>query len=252
MPETASAFIFVVVCCVVALALLVLVRRSGRLKHLDSHHEVAGFLINIIGVVYAVLLAFTVIIVWQQFTDASHDVAQESNQVEDLWQMAGGFRPEVRDPMRAALTGYVKAVVDTEWQTMRNGRPSDQAAAAYRHVWAVFRSVEPRTQGEQALYAETLYTVNILSDARRTRLLDSEDHLPPVMWAALYLGAAITIGFTYLFQLSNYRLQIVMTVAVVAVIALTLFLVIALNRPFAGVVTVDPDPFRQLLVRMGS
>jgi tryptophan-rich sensory protein len=252
MSQTLSALLFVVVCSAISLVVLGLVRRSNAIKHLDTHHEAAGFLIGIIGVVYAVLLAFTVIIVWEQFTEASHDVAQESNQIEDLWQMAGGFRPEVRDAMRGALVGYARAVVDTEWATMREGRPSAEARQAYLRIWEVFRGVDPQGEREKALYSEVLYTVNVLSDSRRTRLLDSEDSLPPVMWAALYAGGFITIAFTYLFQLRNYRLQAAMTVGVVAVVSLALYLVIALNQPFTGIVTVDSEPFRQLLVRMGS
>jgi hypothetical protein len=252
MSATVSAFLFVVVCCAIALALLTAVRRFTRLGHLETHHEVAGFLIGIVGVVYAVLLAFVVVIVWERYNDAEQDVAQESNQVLDLWQMAGGFRAEVRDSMRSALHAYVKAVVDTEWTTMRDGRPSQEALRAYGRVWEVYRSVDPRTDGERALYAEALYTVNVLSDARRTRVLDSEDRLPGVMWAALYVGALITIGFTYLFQLRNVRLQALMTLGVVAVIALALFIVIALNRPFSGFVPIDAEAFRQLLVRMDS
>jgi hypothetical protein len=252
MPATVWAFLFVAVCSVAALVLLAVVRRLTRLGHLDTHHEVAGFLIGIVGVVYAVLLAFVVIIVWERFNDAERDVAQESNQVLDLWQIAGGFRPEPRDAMRAALAGYAHAVLETEWTTMQDGRASEEAERAYERVWAAFRQVDPQSPAEQALYAEALSTVNLLSDARRTRVLDSEDHLPGVMWAALYVGAVITVGFTYLFQLRNLRLQALMTLGVVAVIALALFLVIALNRPFSGFVTVDADPFRHLLARMGS
>lgn len=250
MSATLGAFLFAAVCSVVALLLLTAVRRSRTISHLETHHEVAGFLIGIIGVVYAVLLAFVVVIVWERYYDASRNLAQEANQIGDLWQMAGGFRPDTRDPMRAALNTYARAVTETEWAAMRQGRESAAARDAYAEVWHVYRAAEPRSDTEKALYAESLATVNILSDARRTRLLDTADHLPGVLWAALYCGAAITVAFTFLFQLKNYPLQILMTTGVVVMIALALFLIIVLNRPFGALLPLSPDPFLDQLARM--
>jgi hypothetical protein len=42
----------------------------------------------------------------------------------------------------------------------------------------------------------------------------------------------------------------VMTVAVTALIALVLFLVMALNRPFGGVLPLSPDPFTEQVARL--
>jgi hypothetical protein len=250
MPATLWALLFVVVCSVAALVPLTAVRRTRTIAHLETHHEVAGFLIGIVGVVYAVLLAFVVVIVWERYNDASRNLAQEANQIGDLWEMAGGFRSDVRDPARDALVRYARAVVDTEFTSMRAGRPSDQAARAYAQVWQTYRAIEPRGDTEKTIFAESLATVNVLSDARRTRLHDSEDHLPGVLWAALYVGGVITVGFTYVFQLRNYRLQLLMTTGVVAVIALALFVVIALNRPFGVLLPVSADPLVDQIARM--
>src|SRR5262249_58489490 len=46
-----------------------LVRLRIRLQHLRGNNEVAGFKFAVIGVLYAVLLAFVVIIAWERFHD---------------------------------------------------------------------------------------------------------------------------------------------------------------------------------------
>lgn len=252
MPATVWAILFVAVCTAVCVAALTFVRRSVTIQHLETHHEVAGFLIGIVGVVYAVLLAFVVIVVWERYNDAGRGVTQEANEVGDLWQMAGGFGPELQKEVRGSLTAYAHAVIDTEFATMRQEQPSREAEAAFNRLWAIYRTAEPRSETEKALYGESLATLNLLSDARRTRLHDARDHMPGVVWAALVGGAAITIGFTFLFQLKSYSLQLVMTVAVTALIALVLFLVMALNRPFGGVLPLSPEPFRDQLARAAS
>jgi len=250
MPATVWAILFVVACIAVCLVVLTLVRRSATIQHLETHHEVAGFLIGIVGVVYAVLLAFVVIVVWERYNDAARGVTQEANQIGDLWQMAGGFGPELRTEVRASLVAYARAVIDTEFASMRQEEPSREAEAAFVRIWNTYRTAEPRSDTEKALYGQSLATMNVLSDARRTRLHEARDRMPGVVWAALFGGAAITIGFTFLFQLKSYSLQLVMTVAVTALIALVLFLVMALNRPFGGVLPLSPDPFTEQVARL--
>jgi hypothetical protein len=51
----------------VAVAGALLVRRWATVDVLERHNEVAGFIYAVIGVLYAVLLGFTAIIVWERF-----------------------------------------------------------------------------------------------------------------------------------------------------------------------------------------
>jgi hypothetical protein len=56
-----------------ALAAMMLVRRWVAVSALEAHSEVAGFVYAVLGVVYAVTLAFVVVVVWQQFETAKAD-----------------------------------------------------------------------------------------------------------------------------------------------------------------------------------
>ena len=52
-----------------------LVRSRVSLTQLRTNNEVAGFKFAVIGVLYAVLLAFVVIITWERFYDAEKALA---------------------------------------------------------------------------------------------------------------------------------------------------------------------------------
>ena len=60
-----------------AVAGTVLARRWVSVEILKLNNEVAGFIYGVIGVLYAVLLGFTAIIVWEQFEKAQAGVDQE-------------------------------------------------------------------------------------------------------------------------------------------------------------------------------
>src|SRR5262245_42570359 len=75
---------------------MLLVRRSVTLSTLENHNQVAGYIYSVVGVVYAVLLAFIAIVVWQQHTQVQSYIEQEANQLGDLYRIAQVFPEEVR------------------------------------------------------------------------------------------------------------------------------------------------------------
>ena len=66
----------VVIPTAIAIGFQVLVRRLVGVERLALNNEVAGFIFAIIGVVYAVLLAFVVIAVWEKFSEGQTSVAR--------------------------------------------------------------------------------------------------------------------------------------------------------------------------------
>jgi hypothetical protein len=67
------------------------------------------------------------------------------------------------------------------------------------------------------------------------------------MWAAILFGSAVTLGFCLLFGLEDARLHYMMVAGVAAIIAINLFLVLVLDHPFSGDVSVGPDAFEHVL-----
>jgi hypothetical protein len=98
-------------------------------------------------------------------------------------------------------------------------------------------NLEVRTDAEWALYLQALQGIHDLNDARRDRLVDTEEGLPALLWVVLLLGGVIVVGFTYLFGLDNTLVHTLMVGALAAVIALSLFTVGALDYPFGWGVT---------------
>jgi hypothetical protein len=79
MPLWASAVLVVGLPTLVAAAAPLLVRRKVPLERLKQNNEVAGFKYATLGVIYGVLLAFVVIIIWEDFKDASEYTQREAD-----------------------------------------------------------------------------------------------------------------------------------------------------------------------------
>ena len=116
-------------------------------------------------------------------------------------------------------------------------------------IRANLQEFQPRTSADEQLYAEGLDQVQRLADARRMRLVASEEGLPGVLWVVLIFGGIAAVGFTYLFGLENTWAQRLMVVTLAAVIGLVLFTIGALEHPFSGGARIGTGAFDLILER---
>lgn len=230
-----------------AVAGSLLVRRWATVEVLECHHEVAGFVYAVIGVVYAVLLGFTAIIVWERYDKAHTAVEQEANEVADLFRAAQVFPDEVRRELETQLRTYVRFVVEKEWPAMAERGASPEAWEAYNQLWRSYQRIRPQEEQESAWYNLSLARLNDLGDYRRVRLLSNRSALPGVMWVVLLGAGAITICFSFLFGTRHAAAQVVITAGLAMTIGLLLFSILALNHPYGGITRVEPHAFRQVV-----
>jgi hypothetical protein len=234
---------------VALLALLGLsaVRRAVPREVRAANNDVAGFLIAVVGALYAVMLALVVVVVWEQFESARGIAQREANAVADLYRGAGGFADADRVRLRDGLKAYALAVTDDEWPVLARGRASDRAWQEFDALWRDYLALNPQTEREAALYDGSLDQLVELGNARRERLLASRTTIPGVLWLALIVGGGITIGFSYFFGVGDERAHTLMTLALAGVIGLGLFAIVAMDLPYTGDVSISPEAFRQTL-----
>ena len=100
-----------------------------RLVHVGvrkAHNDLAGFTIAVIGVLYAVLLAFITIATWESFSRASDIVENESDFAGGIYLDTQGLPPAKGQPIRDAIARYVNVVISEEWPVQRAGKTPDQ------------------------------------------------------------------------------------------------------------------------------
>jgi hypothetical protein len=231
----------VVLTTVLAVAGVAIVRRRVAIQTLKAHHEVAGYILAIVGVVYAVLLAFVVVVTWQQFEDSRNAADEEASIVGVLYRDAFSL-PGGGAEVRLALRSYAHSVVDDEWPEMAaHHRESRRTDAALDRVWIALRATRPRGQSEGLFYGEGVKRLLDASELRRKRILASSTELPAPVWAVLILGGLICIGFTYLFGVKSFLAQGLMVGSLAAITGLVLFLILSLDLPYTGDVGVGPS-----------
>lgn len=240
-------FLFLILLPAGAVGASILVRRRVGAEVLARHNDVAGFIYAVIGVVYAVLLGFSAIIVWEQFRNAQEGAELEANALADLYRDAQVFPAETREAIEARLREYARLVVEDEWPAMAAGESSARTWEAYNLLWRAYHEFRPQDEHQYAWYGESVQRLNLLGDQRRNRLLSVRSGVPAVMWTVLVGAGAVTIGFSFLFGTGNPRAQALMVGALALTIGVVLLSILALEHPFGGITRVDPEAFEQVL-----
>jgi hypothetical protein len=217
-----------------------------RLVHVNvrrAHNDLAGFTIAVIGVLYAVLLAFIAIATWESFSKASEIVEAESDFAGGIYLDTQGLPQAKGQPIRDAAARYVSVVINEEWPIQRAGKIPDQGWKPLREIDTAIATIQPQNLGEAVIEAELLKAWNELYQTRSSRLSQVQGHVPDVVWWIIFFGAAITTGYTFFFGYQNFGMHMAMTATLAATLALVVVLIIALDWPFRGDISVSAEPF---------
>lgn len=234
-----------------ALAMLgpTVVRRYVALDSLTTNNEIAGFKFATIGVLYAVLLAFAIILVWQKFSDADATVAQEAGAAETIYRLSQGSGEKPTSVLRDALTAYLTTAVEDDWPAMDRGL--QDAGRSSRHaldsVYTALLTFESSQRGNVAFVIEILHQLDLITQARRARLIAAEGVVPNVIWLVLFGGGVLTVSFTFFFGTENLRAQTIMTALLSILIFSELLTIVVIDRPFSGPVKVEPHALTDVL-----
>lgn len=233
-----------------AVGLMLFSRYTYGVSRLSLNNEVAGFKFAVVGVFYAVMLAFVVVAVWEDYSDTQTSVRDEAKAAVDLHRVTFALPTEGGADIRHDLRDYVKSVPKNEWPAMAVGEPSETVGKALDNLSAAIFAVQPEERRELALYQVALMLLTEITDARAERLDSSNGSIPGILWFVLIVGGVITLGYPAFFASSNVGAQTLMTASLAALVALSLLLGLAFDFPFTGDPHISPEPFERALQEM--
>ena len=227
---------------VLSLAGLAFTRPWIRRPRGEDSTIIVGF-VSAVGVLYAVLLAMIAVATWNNYTQVDALVSQEANAVHAIFRDVEGYPPAARERLRTLLREYVKLVVHTEWPALQQGILEKRAGLVVDSIFHEILTHRPDTDGEKTVTSEVLERLNTFQILRRNRIQLGVSGVEPVLWLVVLFGGVMNLGLTYLFWMEDYRLQQVLTGGLGLTIGLVIFVIVALDHPLWGEVSVSPAAF---------
>ena len=145
------------------------------------------------------------------------------------------------------MTAYAKTAIEDEWPAMEKELESPATTRALDAVYDAGLALGRAGTRETADMAEVFVQIDNITASRRVRLHLATGLVPNVIWAALFAGGLLTVGFALFFGSENLLAQIAMTGVLSILITLCLQVVVSIDHPFTGPVRVHPDPIANVL-----
>ncbi len=247
LPPILLGIAWVAVIVAVAVGGLLLFRRAVSHTRLENVNAVSSTVFQIGSVLYAVLVAFVVVVVWEQFGEAEDASRDEATAISDLLRDSAALPPENRAAAQDALLAYTRYVVDEEFPRMHRGEKVTDQSDQLTAVWDVYLQVEPQTRNQIAFFDHQIVRLNDLGGDRKIRTSAADAQVPAELWVLLIGGGAVILTFTFLLGTGDLLVHGVAVGLTAALLGFVLYLVFALEHPFVGELSVPPTVFVDVL-----
>jgi len=214
---------------------------------LKAHNDLTAAIFEAIAMAYTVLLAFVVVIAWQNFDKAEGHTETEANCLVDLYRSSPAFGQPFEGDAKSLIKEYVSVVVDEEWEALGRGEESPKARSVLKNIWMLYTNYEPKTEKEKIFFAESIRKLDDMREMRRLRVIDSRTGVHPTLWFVLLVGAIVTVGFTFFFGSDKFANHAIMASILGVIIALILLTILSFSFPFTGSVRIEPKTFQQVI-----
>jgi hypothetical protein len=195
-------------------------------------------------VLFGLVAALTAVSVWTRHSQVADTVSKEATSIAILWRDLGGYPEHERDSMRAVLRGYTKQVIEEAWPLQRQGKVPQMGVEWLNRFQAQLFVFEPTSESHKLLHAATLDAYNDMVLARNARLDSVHTELPGVMWFVLLPGAMGCLFLSLFFHIEDVRFQACLMAGLAGFVAMVLFVIISLDKPFQGPMAITTDSYQ--------
>jgi len=223
-----------------------------RFHYHEGANDAVSGTVQAIGVFYGITVGLIAVGVWNTHSNASDLVSKEATSIGSLYRDVSGYPEPIRSELRSNLRQYTVFVIEKAWPAQQAGQ--GQLLAAGAKLMDEFQdklyAFQPANPGQVALHSETLAAYNKLIECRRLRIDAVNNGLSATMWAVIWVGAIISIGVAYFFNIPDPKLHVILVALMSGFLSMVLFMITINDRPFFGRVSVTSDPYKVILDRL--
>ena len=211
----------------------------------EGHNDVCVPIFLNAGVLFAVLLGFMVVAVWESFDLAKTTVATEATAIV--------LPAEASEKVRETAREYIHEVIEDEWPIQaRTGGASSKARKQIGELFRCFGvngAINAQTKKDFPMSCTTVMScITEVTNDRNKRNLLANESIPTVMWCAIFGGALVIVTMSFIIYMERPLPHMLLSGLMAGLIGLLLFSCFVLSHPFQGPIAITPESFEKILV----
>ena len=237
-------FLIIVACVVASLLFLYVVTRISAAVTRKESNDFTGAVVAVIGTTYAVILAFMLSGVWNQFQQAQTNAEQEANSLVNIWRLSENIDPTAGQQARALCQQYAQVVLTREWAAMHEMQPlPKESSEIINQLWSLAGQNQAHSTLDSIASYQLVEELRMLTEYRRIRVMQSREELPGILRAVLVLGGIITVASACFFGVPSFKFHVLQVAVLSFLVSLVLVAIAEIDRPYQGNVVVQPTGF---------
>ena len=192
--------------------------------------------------VTVLLIAFTLVTVYQSYLRGWTAASDEARKVDYQFEMAALLSEPRREQGMAATACYAAAVANYEWATMEEGKTAPEVSPWTRELNDTVTGVVATGDTASPVLSALLAADRDRGEARSKRLTEAQPAVPIELKVLLVLTAALGILALATFTLGsvNRRVQVGVLTTLAFIFTMFLAAITDMDRPYDGLIAVEP------------
>jgi hypothetical protein len=223
-------------------------------EHLgDASKDAVKLGMGMVATLAALVLGLLVGFATTSFNDLRADVQRTATSVILLDRGLAQYGPETKE-IRDLLRRATAARIDSIWPGGRfrpNQPDAGNAVAQSEAVQAKLRELTPHTDAQRWLQTRALSLTSDLGHTRWMLAAESDDAVPPLLLVMLIFWLSILFLSFALFAPRNATVLVTLLLCALSVSG-AIFIMLELNSPFGGAISISSQPLREALARLGG
>lgn len=212
-------------------------------------NDLIGYILSCFCVFYGLLLGLIAVTAYQNVESAEQNVTREAAALSALYEDVSRYPDPHGQDLRWLIRDYTRYLIKYAWPLQQQGIIPEEGTIRAEALFDRLLDFEPKTPGDQILHAEALRQINHFLECRRLRLHSVRAGLPRAMWIVMFVGAFFNILLCWMFD-TRFLTQLVLGGILAAYLGLMMYLIVDMNQPFRGEVSVSSEAFEMLFQRM--
>ncbi|WP_096704019.1 DUF4239 domain-containing protein [Magnetospirillum sp. 15-1] len=221
--------------------------RSPWSERIRAWRGVSPPFLGVVGVLFALTLAFLANDTWNAHDRALNAVYQEADGLRSIEALAEHLPVPVKARVENAVRDYARIAVVEEWPLLARRQSSRAASDQLDRLLALLAGPEVATAAPSGVHGLMLSQATQVRAARGLRIALSQTHVNPLKWLGMAFLGFLTMISIAMVHVDQARAEILAMVIFAAAAAPTAAIVLVQGNPFQPPTQVHAGPIAALM-----